>query len=73
MTRAIETKSDVTPKTVRTAASELGLDIPSDRVDIIADRLRDLFDLAAPLQDADLGDLEPAKPFDPSWTIGELA
>jgi hypothetical protein len=73
MTSEIETKRDVTPDTVRISASEHGFDIPDDRIDTIAERLRDLFDLAAPLQDADLGDLEPGEPFDPRWTSEERA
>ncbi len=69
MTRDIDKKSDVTPDTVRASVSTLGLDIPDDRIDVIAERLRDLFDLAAPLDEAALDDFEPTNLFDPRWIV----
>jgi len=64
----ITRKDDVTPERVLALADRDKIDIPPDRIDNSAERLRELFDLAAPLQGAAVDDFEPTKPFDPRWT-----
>jgi hypothetical protein len=61
-------KDDVTPERVLALADRDRIDIPPDRVDNIAERLRDLFDLAAPLEEVAVNECKPTKPFDPRWT-----
>jgi hypothetical protein len=69
----IATKADVTAEAVRNGCKDLGLDIPADRIENLAERLRDLFDLAQPLHAANVDIFEPGMPFDPRWTSEERA
>jgi hypothetical protein len=64
----ISRKDEVTPERVAALAERDEINIPPDRIDNIAERLRDLFDLAAPLDEAGVDDFEPTKPFDARWT-----
>jgi hypothetical protein len=61
-------KDDVTPEAVVALAERAGIVIAPEHVDVIALRLRELFDLAAPLEEADVADVEVSQPFDPRWT-----
>jgi hypothetical protein len=61
-------KDEVTAERILALAERDGITIPSDRIDNIAERLRDLFDLAEPLEAAQVDGFAPSKPFDPRWT-----
>jgi Asp-tRNA(Asn)/Glu-tRNA(Gln) amidotransferase C subunit len=64
----ITTKEDVSPSSVAALAASARLDIAPDRIEVIAQRLRELFDLAAPLEGSDCDEFEVTQPFDPRWT-----
>jgi hypothetical protein len=68
MSGHITSKDDVSPELVEVGARRHGLTIAPDRIDVIALRLRELFDLAAPLELATVEGYEPTKPFDARWT-----
>ena len=68
MSDQIKSKDDVSPELVEVVARNHGLTIAPDRVDVIALRLRELFDLAAPLELATVEGIEPTEPFDARWT-----
>jgi hypothetical protein len=68
MSEQIMSKDDVSPELVEVVAKSHGLIIAPDRIDVIALRLRELFDLAAPLESATVEGFEPTQPFDARWT-----
>ena len=68
MSEEIRSKADVTPETVAAHAASAGLDLAPDRIEEIAQRLRELFDLAAPLEGSEDEEFEVTQPFDPRWT-----
>jgi Asp-tRNA(Asn)/Glu-tRNA(Gln) amidotransferase C subunit len=68
VTDELKSKADITPETVAALAARAGIEIAPDRIDVIAQRLSDLFDLAAPLEDAAVEDVTVTRPFDPRWT-----
>jgi hypothetical protein len=68
MSNEIHSKEDVTPETVVALAAGQGIVIATDRIDVIGQRLKELFDLAAPLEGAALDDYEVTQPFDARWT-----
>jgi hypothetical protein len=67
---AIESKETVTPEAVAALVERAGLSIAPDRIEVIAQRLSELFDLAAPLDEASVEDDQSTQPFDPRWTEG---
>ncbi|MFL5761122.1 MAG: hypothetical protein ACJ789_15495 [Thermomicrobiales bacterium] len=67
MTSEVSKKSDVTLESVAAALREAGVSVPPDRLESIRQRLRELFELAAPLEEADIADVEVTQPFDPRW------
>jgi hypothetical protein len=64
----ITTKADVSTRSVAALSASAGLDIAVDRIEMIAQRLRELFDLAAPLERSDFEEFAVTQPFDPRWT-----
>jgi Asp-tRNA(Asn)/Glu-tRNA(Gln) amidotransferase C subunit len=64
----IKSKADITPDTVAALAASAEIEIAPDRIDEIAQRLGELFDLAAPLEHAVIDGVTVTRPFDPRWT-----
>jgi len=50
-----------------------GLEFPTERLPAIAQRLRDMHELASELDSVDLTGSEPAIRFDPTWAKGGAA
>jgi hypothetical protein len=73
MSEEFTTKEDVAPSSVAALAASAGLDIASDRIEVIAQRLRELFELAAPLEGSDYEEFDVTPPFDPRWEKGASA
>jgi hypothetical protein len=73
VSQEITSKRDVTPSSVAVHAASAGLDIASDRIEVIAQRLRELFELAAPLEGSDYEEFDVTPPFDPRWEKGASA
>ena len=68
MSQQIRTKEDITPEAVAALAERARLSIAPDRIQVIAQRLSELFDLAAPLEDVAIAEFEPTQPYDSRWT-----
>mgnify|MGYP000885809938 CR=1 FL=1 len=47
---------------------QAGLDIPADRIPAIAQRLREMHELASVIDDIDVGLVPPSGVFDPAWS-----
>jgi hypothetical protein len=60
-------KDEITPDVVAALAAHAGIALGSDRVVVIAQRLSELFDLAAPIEGAAVEEYEVTQPFDPRW------
>jgi len=65
MTEAIE--RDLTTEDVLALARSVGIAIPPAHLPAVAERLREMFALAADLADLDLEGVEPAMRFHPDW------
>jgi Asp-tRNA(Asn)/Glu-tRNA(Gln) amidotransferase C subunit len=68
LSEQIRTKEDITPEAVAALAERARLGVASDRIEAIAKRLNELFDLAAPLDEAVGETFTVTEPFDPRWT-----
>lgn len=66
-------RTAIDEQVVRTLAQIEGLAFPSDRLPAIAQRLRDMHEMASELDRADLTGAEPAIWFDPTWANGGAA
>ena len=73
MGEEITTKEDVSPEAIVALAASLEISIAPDRIEVIGQRLKELFDLAAPLEGSDFKKFEVTRPFDPRWTKGASA
>ncbi len=60
-------------KVVAILARIEGLEFPADRLPAIAQRLRDMHEMASELDSVDLTGSEPAIRFDPTWANGGAA
>jgi hypothetical protein len=69
----ITSKEDVSPDSVAAVAASREISIAPDRIEVIAQRLLELFDLAAPLEGSTYDEFEVSQPFDPRWTEGASA
>ncbi len=58
-------------QTVAVLARVNGVNIPADRLEAVAERLRELHRLGAPLESLDLEGIAPDNVYDPSWPDGE--
>jgi Asp-tRNA(Asn)/Glu-tRNA(Gln) amidotransferase C subunit len=52
---------------VAVLARAAGLTIPPQRLAVVAERLRDMYELAAVIEEHDLDGIEIGSRFDPSW------
>jgi hypothetical protein len=64
----INSKEDVSADSVAAVSASRKLSVAPDRINVIEQRLNELFDLAAPLEGSSYDEYEVSQPFDPRWT-----
>lgn len=67
MPGSAELAKNLTEAEVATLARVAGLSIPPERLLLVTERLRDMYELAAVIDEVDLEGVEMHSRFDPSW------
>ena len=67
----LQPAEQITEELVASLGRVAGLHFPTERLPVIAQRLREMHTLAADLDVLEIDDAEPAFRFDPSWPEGE--